>query len=479
MFKPSNYSMIPKKHPINKKKNLVSLLKTWFGMVQEEGESLLFDKEMSSSGADKYKKRKFKVWRVLGYCLSALTIIFIFFKYASNISDSLGTSNHKYIPKSRSFYSHDIQQDSPLIFPAIENQPALKKAGLEILFTKGTQGNFVVNLDQKPMTEKQKKQLLASNENNDKVLYIKNQFIDHGKIVYSGSKKESPENVIVTLVDFDSYGLDSIVKIVQNRVDYAQKQGYGVYVRWIQEFIPFIEDQDLSKQINQDFIKFLIMRQAMYAFPHAKNFWFLDKNALIMNMNMNLDTQIFSKTNKQLIENDLVYLKSHIIQDAQIKTHGNIWKKDAKSATESEDTKFTMNDAQFSYMFAKQYLPIENIDTSSFLMKNDMYAHALLDYMNDPLFRQYSWQSIQQALSHCLQWHPLLMRNLILIREKLIGSFYDPNPSKNSGNDEGAVIDAKKDAYYEGHFVVKFRDCLRLKTCNSLLTEFYNKIEKN
>lgn len=472
--------MIPKKHPINKKKNVISLLKAWFGMVQEEGESLLFDKEMSSSeGAEKYKKRNFKVWKVLGYCLSALAVIFVFFNYASSITDSFNPSDHKYIPKSRSFYTYETKQNNPLIFPAIENQPALKKAGLEILFTKGTQGNFVVNLDQKPMSEKQKKQLLASTENNDKVLYIKNQFIDQGRVVYSGSKKESPENVIVTLVDYDSYGLDSTVKIVQNRVDYAQKQGYGLYVRWIQEFIPFIEDQDLSKQINQDFIKFLIMRQAMYAFPHAKNFWFLDKNALIMNMNMNLDTQIFSKTNKQLIESDSVYLKSHIIQDTPIKTHGNIWKQNAKSADESEQTEFKMKDAQFSYMFAKQYLPIENIDTSSFLMKNDMYAHALLDYMNDPLFRQYNWQSVQQALSHCFQWHPLLMRNLIMIREKIIGSFYDPNPSKNSVQNEDAVTDAKKDAYYEGHFVVKFRDCLRLKTCNSLLTEFYNLIEKN
>ena len=328
------------------------------------------------------------------------------------------------------------------------------------------------------MSDKQKKQLLASTENNDKVLYIKNQFIDHGRVVYGGSKKESPETVIVTLVDYDSYGLDSTVKIVQNRVDYCQKQGYGLYVRWIQEFIPFIEDQDLSKQINQDFIKFLIMRQAMYAFPHAKNFWFLDKNALIMNMNMNLESQIFSKTNKHMIENDLVYLKSHIIQDAPVKTHGNLWKKNAKTDVESEESTFTLRDTQFSYMFAKQYLPIENIDTSSFLMKNDMYSHALLDYMNDPLFRQYSWQSVQQALSHCLQWHPLLMRNLIMIREKIIGSFYDPNPSKNSVKNEDAVTDAKKDAYYEGHFVIKFRDCLRLKTCNSLLTEYYNLIEK-
>ncbi|CAI8499629.1 unnamed protein product [Hanseniaspora opuntiae] len=472
--------MIPKKHTSNKKKDFVSLLKSWFGMVQEEGEALLFDKEMSSSdeGSNKYKKRKHKLWKLLGYSFLALTAVFVLFKYVSNISGSFSPSDPKYIPKSRSFYTYEVEQDNPLIFPAIENQPALKKAGLEILFTKGTQGNFVVNLDQKPMSDKQKKQLLASTENNDKVLYIKNQFIDHGRVVYGGSKKESPETVIVTLVDYDSYGLDSTVKIVQNRVDYCQKQGYGLYVRWIQEFIPFIEDQDLSKQINQDFIKFLIMRQAMYAFPHAKNFWFLDKNALIMNMNMNLESQIFSKTNKHMIENDLVYLKSHIIQDAPVKTHGNLWKKNAKTDVESEESTFTLRDTQFSYMFAKQYLPIENIDTSSFLMKNDMYSHALLDYMNDPLFRQYSWQSVQQALSHCLQWHPLLMRNLIMIREKIIGSFYDPNPSKNSVKNEDAVTDAKKDAYYEGHFVIKFRDCLRLKTCNSLLTEYYNLIEK-
>ncbi|KAL6929109.1 hypothetical protein ACO0SA_002449 [Hanseniaspora valbyensis] len=436
----------------------------------------------SENNEKKYTKRKKSLWKILPILAISITLILylLSFFYSSIFSsDNLSRLDEKYVPKTRGLYSYEIKQQSPLIFPVVENQPALKKVGLKVLFTKGTQGNYVVNVDQKPLTEKEKKQLLASDDQNDKTLFIKNQFLDHGKAVYDGNSKESPDTVIVTLVDFETYGLDSTVKVVQNRVDYAQKQKYGVYVRWAQEFIPFLEDQDLNKQINQDYVKFLMMRQAMHAFPHAKVFWFLDKNSLIMDLNLSLDQQFFDITNKEMIDNELVYLNSPIVQNAVIKTHNNIWKENAKSYSDVVNTVFPLKEAKFSMVFAKQFLPIETLDVSSFIMKNDLYAHALLDYINDPLFKQYSWQSIQQVLSHAFEWHPSLMRSLLLVKEKILGAYYDPELSTEASTADTAELDVgKNDAYKKGDLVIKFRDCLKLKTCNSLLTEYYSQVTK-
>ncbi|OBA28723.1 hypothetical protein HANVADRAFT_21044 [Hanseniaspora valbyensis NRRL Y-1626] len=418
----------------------------------------------SENNEKKYTKRKKSLWKIVPILAISITLILylLSFFYSSIFSsDNLSRLDEKYVPKTRGLYSYEIKQQSPLIFPVIENQPALKKVGLKVLFTKGTQGNYVVNVDQKPLTEKEKKQLLASDDQNDKTLFIKNQFLDHGKAVYDGNSKESPDTVIVTLVDFETYGLDSTVKVVQNRVDYAQKQKYGVYVRWAQEFIPFLEDQDLNKQINQDYVKFLMMRQAMNAFPHAKIFWFLDKNSLIMDLNLSLDQQLFDITNKEMIDNELVYLNSPVVQNAVIKTHNNIWKENAKSYSDV------------------QFLPIETLDVSSFIMKNDLYAHAMLDYINDPLFKQYSWQSIQQVLSHAFEWHPSLIRSLLLVKEKILGAYYDPQLSTETSTANTAELGVgKNDAYKKSDLVIKFRDCLKLKTCNSLLTEYYSQVTK-
>lgn len=475
--------MLPKKKN-QASSRLINLFKSWFSIVQEEGQSLIFDSEMSSSSEEekKYTKKKASLWKVLSIFAVSITLILYLLSFAYSFiftSNGLSASENKYVPRNKGLYFHEIKQQSPLIFPAVENQPALKKVGLKVLFTKGTQGTYVVNADQKPLTDKEKKQLLASEDTNDKTLFIKSQFLDHGKVVYDGKKNESPDTVIVSLVDFDTYGLDSTVKIVQNRVDYGQKQGYGVYIRWVQEFIPFLQDQDLNKQINQDFVKFLMIRQAMHAFPHAKVFWFLDKNSLIMDMKLNLKSQFFDHTNKDLIDNGLVFLNTPIIQDSLIKTHNNIWTKNMNVFSDTVDAVFPMKDAQFSMVFAKQFLPIENLDMSSFLMKNDLYAHALLDYMNDPLFRQYNWQSMQQALSHAFEWHPLLMRNLLLVREKLFGAYYDPSTTSASTENEATeVVAGKNDAYKKGDLVVKFRDCLRLKSCYSLLTDYYEEIVK-
>ena len=78
----------------------------------------------------------------------------------------------------------------------------------------------------------------------------KNYFKNQDKIVLNLNQvlllllllQKYPELVIVTAVDFNKYSLDGLTKIVQNRVDYAHLQNYGVYVRWSEEFLPILNN---------------------------------------------------------------------------------------------------------------------------------------------------------------------------------------------------------------------------------------------
>ncbi|KAH3686249.1 hypothetical protein WICPIJ_002775, partial [Wickerhamomyces pijperi] len=91
-------------------------------------------------------------------------------------------------------------------------------------------------------------------------------FKEHGRKVFRPSSgKKSPEIVLVTGVDFEKFEQSHLTKIVQNRVDYAHANGYGLYVRWIQEFTPTLQEYNNER----NWAKLFILRAAMHAFPHA------------------------------------------------------------------------------------------------------------------------------------------------------------------------------------------------------------------
>lgn len=134
---------------------------------------------------------------------------------------------------------------------------------------------LVLNSEENAMTDEDKK------KTTDQILLVKRSFLDHGKLVYRKTN-DAPEVVVVTLIDFENYDMETVIRIVQNRVDYAQKHQYGVYVRWIQEFLPALENQNLDQ--SYDFIKPLMIRAAMHAFPTAKYIHFVDPSSGVLCM---------------------------------------------------------------------------------------------------------------------------------------------------------------------------------------------------
>ncbi|SCU96033.1 LAFA_0G03884g1_1 [Lachancea sp. 'fantastica'] len=346
-------------------------------------------------------------------------------------------------PPVHGHYTEEIITTQPLIFPPIEHAERLKQLNLRNLHMLriDLDGNkkYVLKEDDKPITDKERKEIT------DEFELVKREYLDHGKRIYRKGS-ESPEVVVVTLVDFDQNSADTLIPVVQNRVDYAQRHRYGVYVRWAQEFIPTVDNQDLPK--TYEYLKPLMMRAAMHAFPKAKYFWFLDQHALIMRMDLSLQTQLLDR---KILE--IAALKNvPVLKGSNIKTYNH-----------------------FVPDLAEVIIPQTNegqLDSNSFIVKAGLYGKAFMDYLGDPLVRDYPWSSFSASVGHALQWHPNFLAKAALVIPKTIASVYDPAKSTT----EKANID---DFHYtQGDFVALFNGCQERGSCASDLALLYQQVQK-
>ncbi|SCU97011.1 LADA_0H03950g1_1 [Lachancea dasiensis] len=383
-------------------------------------------------------KRKRSQAFTFGCVAAVLTILYVLQAFVFQKSHYA-----HFLPQTHGHYLTEITTSRPLIFPAIENAPILKDLNLRGLHTLriDIDGNkkYILKEDHQPTSDKEMKEIT------DNVEVVKRQYLDHGKMVFRKGS-ESPEIVVVTMIDYDNYDTTTLISVVQNRVDYAQRHRYGLYVRWAQEFIPTIEEQDLAK--SYDYIKPLVIRAAMHAFPKAKYFWFLDQNALIMRTDLSLQNHLLDR--KIL---DLAVMKNvPVIKDSNIKTYNHF-------VTEK----------------AEIVLPRTNdgeIDASSFIVKSGMYGKAFLDYLGDQLIRGYNWPSLSASMAHALQWHPSFLAKTALVVPRTVASVFDPSKPVT----ENAAVDDFH--YIEGDFVASFDGCKARKSCAEDVATFYQQVQK-
>lgn len=341
-------------------------------------------------------------------------------------------------------YRNAIVVTSPLIFPPIEHAPKLRELTLEKLFSYRTdqddpnQRNIYM-IDPEEGISKE----IRGQEEEDKSMeaVTKRAFRDHSKKVFrSSTKGKSPEVVLVSTVDFDNYDLDYLTKVVQNRVDYAQKHGHGVYIRWLQEFVPMLQEYDNDIK----WTKQLLLRAAMYAFPEAKYFWFLDQNAYIMRNDVDiLPYTLTPEALDPIIKRD----QPLALPNGIIKTYKNI---------KAEGIRLILTQNH------------KSIDTGSFVVVNDIFGRGLLDFWTDPLFRRYPTfiNEDAEALTHILQWHPILLSKTAIVPARSIASRH-----------RDAQDAAENDPLYykEGDFVVSYTDCFEKAVCEKYLSEYHEK----
>lgn len=397
--------------------------------------------------------KKFQTWRseaklkfVRGNKLPLLVTIFAVFFLLYELKYFLYNpgSSSNVIPPVHGIFENEIQSSRPLIFPSIEHHSILRGLGIESLFTLKTdvEGHtkFIVKPNEPILTEAERKELMKT----DQKRFVKLSFSDHGKLVYR-KHTDSPEVVLVSLVDFERYSMEHAVRSVQNRVDYAQRHHYGLYIRWAQEFIPMLENQNVAE--SYEFIKPLVMRAAMFAFPQAKYFWFIDQNAVIMNFDMSLQQAVLDP-----VKLDESTLRSEpIIKGTNVKSYQHFNPRDAK------------------IMVTKT--PSGKIDVTSFIVTPSLYGKAFLDYLDDPLIRNYHWSSsLGHAIAHILQWHPSLLKKSAIIKPRVISATYKAS-SQNAEENNNIVQN-----YVDGDFVVTFTGCEARKSCEADVKMFYDKL---
>lgn len=384
---------------------------------------------------------------VLGLVVAASIIFYLLYKTTSSYTLSL--DKHQY-PKYHGLYKNDLFTKSPLIFPSVEHAPLLRELTIDGLFNTqiDSQGNKKYLFtdafdDDHDDVDNNNNNKLESEENTNQMLKVKNSFLNHGKLRFKNPNGgNDPEIVLVTGIDFEKYELSHLTKIVQNRVNYAQKKKYGLYVSWLQNFTPIIKETQSSK----DWVKIFLLRSAMYSFPNAKFFWYLDQDALIMRYDIDLFKYLLDP--KVL---DPIMLRDHPI----IPPNGVIHTfKNSKSSN------------------IELILTQDGVDLNlnSFIIKNQFLAKSLIEFWCDKLFRLYHNfpKNAESALTHILQWHPIYLSRTAIIPPRTIAGLHTALELSDDGDDIH---------YSPGDFVVSLRDCQARKSCEQEIDLYWSKLE--
>lgn len=249
----------------------------------------------------------------------------------------------------------------------------------------------------------------------------------HG-VIYSGSN--APPKIVMVVGLDDNFSQDYLENVLQDRLDYAQKNGFGLYARYLRDFETTVVDNDGSK-ISTEFAKVLMMREAMYAFEGSKWMWWLDQDAVITNHDYDLVNELLTPEN----------LNKKMNRDAPILPPESIIHTYKRVPASHIKLIVSQND--------------RGISTSSFLLMNDqLYGKVLMGYWSDPLHRSYNgfqgfggFQGhVEASLTHMVQWHPAILSKMAVVPHKYLGS----RP------DDGQVLKGQK--WNDGDFVYLVRD---------------------
>ncbi|ODV63020.1 alpha-1,6-mannosyltransferase [Ascoidea rubescens DSM 1968] len=443
------------------------------------------------------------------YTVISVFLFYLFFLRSNN--DNSDSSNYNYsfspnnpyqhLPKEHGIYNDQILTSDPLIYPSVQYAPFLRELTLSKLFQSKTDENgnlhyvydqdldeserlfsdddtangnndndnndndlndlnYDENLNGLALNKKSKSDKNNNHDdyhddlnidqpyddNEDDEIHFKKakkSFKNHGKIVFDARNNKSPDLVIVTSLDFEKFELTHLTKVITNRIDYCKANNFGFYSRWVQEFIPILQKHNS----NKSWVKLMIMREAFHAFPNSKYFWYLDQDSIIMRYDLNLINYLLAPS----ILNPIILKDQPIIPPSgAIHTYKNI---------KPQDIRFLITQNENS------------IDSTSFILINDIYGKAILEFWQDDLFRKYTnFQIIENALTHILQWHPVLLSKTALLPPRTIASLH-------------SVMDLPKGGdhlhYYPGDLVVNLKDCEARKSCESEFESYYQQIDKN
>lgn len=392
-----------------------------------------------------------------------LLLILAFYVVISPLLGTLyGLFHSKPVPKYPRAHGYTstqlIETSSKYIYPPIEHAPLLKVLGVKSLVQEAKvrdsnfpeiEKNLVLSLNR---FDNPDPAIQAAKENEENALLelsrAKNAFKNHDKVVFKPkNKKNYPDIIVVTAVDFEKYSVESLTKIVQNRVDYAHKQNYGIYVRWVQEFLPHLNSISyLRNEEKAKWVRIYCLRAAMFAFPEAKWFWYLDESSFIMEKSINVHDYLLTPAALNPI---MIREQSIIPPHGSIKTYKN---------TRADNIRLILTQSE------------HKVETYSFMIKNDAVGRSIIDQWGDPLYLNYNNFPFgpDSALTHILQWHPYILSKTSLIPARTIAAQHtdvELPPTNGKGGDHVH--------YYKGDFVVLWADC-KGEACEKNVAHYYD-----
>lgn len=299
-----------------------------------------------------------------------------------------------------------------------------------------------LNTHDDPNPAKQKEKEEIENQVSQEKRAINN-FKNQDKVVYSPKASESyPKVIIVTAIDFDKYEVSPLANIVQNRVNYAHAHDYGIYVRWHQEFAPFMNSiQFVTAKERAKWARLYCLRAAMFAFPKAEWFWYLDQDGLIMNLKVNLYDYLLSD---EALERAALRDQPVVPPNGLIKTHKNLHSENVKLVVTQSESK---------------------IGTNSFIVRNDEIGRGMLDLWGDKLFVNYNNfpYGPDSAISHILQWHPFLLSKTAIVQARTINSVFTSETLEEDAKNGDHIH------YFKGDLVATWSGCTDPTLCTNIL----------
>ncbi|EGV61235.1 putative alpha-1,6-mannosyltransferase mnn11 [Yamadazyma tenuis] len=396
----------------------------------------------------KFKKSKWSLW------ITTLVVIFLWFNPLGIPMNFMQKKYHRRYPAPHPFTSPNmVTTSSKYIFPPVEHAQLLQELGRKKLVEESRVRSAdhpeidvsIIRSLNKYDDPNPSVQLAKEKEENavSGLSAARNTFKNGDKIVYKPkSMKNYPEIIVVTAIDFEKYSLAGLTSIVQNRIDYAHQNNYGVYVRWYQEFLPRINSfANFDNEDKRKWIRTFCVRAAMFAFPHAKWIWYLDEDGLIMDLNINLWDYVLKEES----------LSPIMIREQPINPQNGIIKTYKTSKASHVRLIVTQSD--------------QKVETESFLLKNDEVGRSILEFWSSDLFFDYPNfpYGPDSALTHILQWHPYCLSRSAIIPAKTIAA-RDPRAVGFRGDHL---------TYAKGDFVVTWSGC-KGENCEKLLNSYVN-----
>lgn len=272
-------------------------------------------------------------------------------------------------------------------------------------------------------------------------------YVDPLSLVFDDRHHASPQVVLVLALDPNS-NLNYLERLIANRREYAKAHGYGLFSMFVTDFKDLYED---SQTQSLRWAALAVCREAMYAFPRASHFWYLDQDALVLDMGLDIMADIVAPRKLgPLMQRGVPVVRAL----PYVHTHQA---NEAKSA----ELIFTQDEV--------------GMNPRSFVFKNTQTAVALLEQWQDPSYRHHQGfgRSTADALNHLVQWHPFFLGRMAVIPTRAIAAVaFVPEDPYISAQVRESIL------YKEGDQVAVF-DCQQdYPNCSPLFDALWRVVEE-